>query len=68
VIGAMLACGSLFGIWLAGRRPKIGWLWCMGMEIPWLIYAIKINQIGLALLGVVYFTMYLLNGMKTKNG
>jgi hypothetical protein len=68
LIGLVLAVGSIFGLWLAGRRPKAGWLWCMGMEIPWLIYAVSIDQTGLALLCGAYFVVYLLNGMKAKNG
>ncbi|MFM7851087.1 MAG: hypothetical protein ACKO96_04025, partial [Flammeovirgaceae bacterium] len=44
----LLAAFSLAGIWIAGKKPRLGWLWCMAMEIPWTIWAIWLKQYGFA--------------------
>ena len=63
MVGVVLACGSMFGLWLAGRNPRAGWLWCLFMEIPWLIYAFNIGEMGLAFLCGAYFFVYLATGL-----
>ena len=62
----LLAGFSLAGIWIAGKRPRLGWLWCMAMEIPWTIWAISLKQYGFALLCSIYFFVYLRNSLNAN--
>jgi len=63
----LLAALSMAGLWIAGKRPKLGWLWCMLMEIPWTIWAIALKQYGFALLCVFYFIVYWRNTANATN-
>jgi hypothetical protein len=57
----VLAAGSIAGLWIVARNPKIGWGWCLAMEIPWVIYAFAIHQPALAILCLFYGGVYCVN-------
>ncbi len=61
-----LAAGSIFGLWLVSRWPRVGWTVCMFMEIPWVIYAYLSDVPGLAVLCGFYFIVYAYNLFRTK--
>jgi hypothetical protein len=65
-VSFLLAAGSIFGLWLVGRNPRIGWAWCLGMEVPWVVYALSIGQPALAVLCAFYAGVYAINLRKTS--
>jgi len=67
-VSFLLAFGSMAGLWIVARNQRIGWAWCLAMEIPWTIYAFMVKQQGLAVLCIFYAIVYLSNLVKAVRG
>ena len=65
-ISFLLAAGSMTGLWIAAKRPVLGWSWLLGMECFWVWYSLASNQRGLAVLCVAYGIIYAVNLLKTR--
>ena len=59
-----LGFGSLLGLWLAGRKPLVGWLWLFTMELFWIFWSALIHQYGFMCLCIVYGFLYLVNARR----
>jgi hypothetical protein len=62
-----LAFGSLVGLWIVGKNPKVGWFVLAVMEVLWIVWSIRIGQAGLGLLCGAYFVMYCFNLGRSRN-
>jgi hypothetical protein len=62
----VLAAGSIAGLYLVKHNPRIGWGWCLLMEVPWVVYAFAISQPALAFLCMFYAAVYANNLRGTK--
>lgn len=52
---------GVLGLWLAGKRMKVGWLIALANEALWLAYTIATAQWGFLIAIVVYSFVYLKN-------
>ena len=57
----VLAFGSILGLWLVSRNTKIGWAWCIFMEVLWIAWSVWVAQWGFLVLCVCYLAVYLNN-------
>lgn len=57
----LLAFGSMFGMWLVPKRPRLGWAWSLGMEVPWTIWGIWLEQWGFVMLSAMFAGVYAKN-------
>lgn len=57
----LLAFGSMFGMWLVPKRPKWGWGWSLGMEVPWTIWGVWLGQWGFVMLSFMFAGIYAKN-------
>jgi hypothetical protein len=65
-VSFLLAAGSIAGLYFVKRNPRLGWGWCLFMEVPWVIYALTIGQPALAVLCAFYAAVYANNLRGTK--
>jgi hypothetical protein len=64
----ILAGGSLLGLWVVGKRPRLGWAMLAVMEVAWVVWSLRIGQLGLGLLCAAYFGLYCLNLVRARRG
>ena len=57
----ILTAVGLLGIYLAGKKNKIGWLVGLGAQGLWIAYAIATRQWGFIASSVAYGSIYLRN-------
>lgn len=57
----ILSAFGVFGIWLAGRKNKMGWAVGMAAQLLWTAYATLTHQYGFLVSAVLYFWVYAKN-------
>lgn len=54
----VLAALGVTGLLIAATRPKVGWWFNIGAQLPWLAYAVASRQWGFLLTPVAYTVGY----------
>jgi hypothetical protein len=54
----VLAAVGILGLWLAGRKQKIGWAVGLSAQILWIIFACITKQWGFILSAIAYGWVY----------
>lgn len=60
----VLAAIGIFGIYLAGKKNKFGWLIGFSSQFVWIIYAVATQQYGFIFSAFAYAWVYGLNFRK----
>ena len=58
-----LSAIGIFGLYIAGRKLWWGWLVGIGVQIPWIIYAVVTDQPGFIASGLAYGLVYARNAL-----
>lgn len=56
-----LAAIGIFGLWLAGKEVRAGWLIGLVAQVLWIIYALFTRQYGFILSSLGYAFVYFKN-------
>lgn len=56
-----LAVIGILGIWLAGRKNRVGWAIGVGAQVLWIVYAVVTRQWGFIASALAYGSVYGLN-------
>lgn len=59
---------SIFGCWLTGRNPRVGWIFAVFNQQIWLTWAIVTSQWGFAVQSVAFSLVYARNLWRWRNG
>lgn len=57
----VLAALGATGMWLSGRRLRVGWLVAIFTEVVWIVYAIQTKQWGFIAGALLYITVFTRN-------
>ena len=57
----LLTAVGVFGLWLAGRKDRRGWMVGVFAQILWILYATATNQYGFYVSAFAYGWVYLKN-------
>lgn len=57
----VLSAIGILGIFLAGKKNKLGWAIGLGAQVLWIVFAITTAQYGFILAAIAYGTIYLKN-------
>lgn len=57
----VLAAGGVLGIYLAGKKMKVGWLVGLLMQVLWIVYGVWTHQWGFIISAVAYGFVYAKN-------
>jgi len=57
----LLASVGLLGLYLAGRRQRVGWAVGVAAQALWVVYAVATRQWGFIVSAVAYGWIYALN-------
>lgn len=62
----ILAAIGVFGLWLAGRKSKVGWAVGFGAQALWVAYAVATRQWGFILSAFAYGWVYAQNWLRWR--
>lgn len=62
----LLAAIGVFGLWLAGRRNRLGWVVGLGAQGLWIAYALTTKQYGFPVSAEAYGWVYAANFRRWK--
>jgi hypothetical protein len=57
----VLMAVGVTGLWVAGRRPAVGWGIGVAAQVLWVAYALATAQLGFLVSAGVYGSVYLAN-------
>lgn len=57
----ILTAVGVFGLWLAGRKNRLGWAVGLGAQVLWVAYALTTDQYGFLVSAGAYGWVYLTN-------
>jgi hypothetical protein len=57
----ILTAVGVFGLWLAGRRNRLGWAVGLGAQVLWVAYALATKQYGFLVSAFAYSWVYATN-------
>lgn len=58
---AVLTVVGVLGLYLAGRKNRLGWLLNLGAQVLWMIYAVQTGQWPFVVSSLAYSWVYLKN-------
>lgn len=62
----LLTAVGVFGLWLAGRKDRRGWMVGVGAQVLWIAYATATQQWGFYISAVAYGWVYIKNARAWK--
>ena len=62
----LLTAVGVFGLWLAGRKDRRGWMVGIGAQVLWFSYAIATRQWGFIVSCLAYSWVYIKNARAWK--
>ena len=62
----LLTAVGVFGLWLAGRKDRRGWMVGLGAQVLWFAYAISTHQWGFIVSCIAYGSVYAKNAKAWK--
>lgn len=60
----ILTAVGITGIWLAGRKSRVGWAVGLFAQVLWIVYAIATKQWGFIVSSLAYGTVYARNWIR----
>lgn len=60
----LLTAVGVTGLWLAGRKSRIGWAVGLAAQVLWIAYAIATRQWGFIVSSIVYGAVYARNWVR----
>ena len=62
----LLTAVGVFGLWLAGRKDRRGWMVGIGAQSLWIAYATATHQLGFYVSALAYGWVYIKNARAWK--
>ena len=62
----LLTAVGVFGLWLAGRKDRRGWMVGIGAQTLWIAYATATHQWGFYVSAIAYGWVYIKNARAWK--